>query len=152
MLEKSLQTQKNILFQGWHFDHSLLTWLFPFHSIFQWKTEIICSNSSILTGMGLLSQRDCECEHDTYRFLSIKKYNFIELPTFPAAFIPDKVIMSIIPMKCTICRALFSSHYTAIKGSHNSEVIDYVIHCCRKEFSPASLLSLHYQQNLKSSL
>lgn len=60
----------------------------------------------------------------TYRFLTFKNYNFIEIPTYPAAFIPDNVIMSIIPRRCRICSALFSSHYTAIKGSHNSEVID----------------------------
>jgi len=55
-----------------------------------------------------------------------------------------------IKMRGTIYNALLSSHYIAIKGSHISEVIDYVVHCCGPVFSATPLLSLHYQQNLKN--
>lgn len=53
-------------------------------------------------------------------------------------------------MRCTICTALVPSCYIPVKGSHISEVIDYVVHHCRPEFSPTPLLSLHCQQNLKN--
>lgn len=73
----------------------------------------------------------------------------IKLATFLTAFIPDKVIMSIIHMRCTICSALLPPHYIAIKESYISEVIDYVVHCCRPEFFPAPLLSLLYHLSSK---
>lgn len=71
MSEKSLETQKSrtesveeghlapdIIRKHFVSGHSLLAWLFHFHAIFLWKTEIIHSNSSILTGMGLRPNKE----------------------------------------------------------------------------------------------
>lgn len=166
MLEKSLQTQRNrteSVEEGNHLKKNFVSgitfWSVLINLIVSFSRNISVEDGNYLVKQLYINwhgfdikQRDCGYGHDTNRFLSIKKSSFIKLPTLPGAFIPDNVIMSITPMRCTIRSALFSPHYTATEGSHNSEVIDYVTHCCRPELSPTPLLSLHYLQNLKSSL
>lgn len=127
--------------------------------IFQWKTGTISSYKIVWTSSSLTLKRTMvlwilSWFRNLKKKKSIRKDNFIKLLT---TFLQGKVIMSVMKKRGTVCSALLSSHYIPIKGNHISEVIEYVLYCCKLEFSLPSLsytlFSLHcITKNTNSSL